>query len=144
MVKICGGEIQVVKLSDENSKLTEKVETQGKEILKLSTQVANHAKENEFATLLSEGKAVEAQKESFLKSDMTTFLSLAQPVNLSETGNGATPPVAEGAAKTFDEAETEIIKLADKKREENKELSEADAFQEVMRDHPKLAELYNG
>jgi len=143
LVKICGGETQVIKLSDENSKLTEKVNSQGKEILKLSTELTNQAKETEFATLLSEGKAVAAQKPSFLSGNMTEFLKLAQPVNLDEKGNGGTPPVKEGSAKTFEEAENQIIKLAEKKREGNKELSEDDSFQEVMSENPDLAKLYN-
>lgn len=68
-------------------------------------------KTSEFEKLLSEGKAVAAQKESFLKGDMSEFIKLAQPVNLNGKGSVAGKPA--------DADDDKIIELAEKKVKES-------------------------
>ena len=71
--------------------------------------------------MLTEGKACAAQKESFLKGDMTEFIKLAQPLNLKPSGTSDSPIVGEVDAN-------EIIKLAEAKQKENPKLSRGDAI----------------
>jgi flagellar biosynthesis chaperone FliJ len=79
-------------------------------------------KTSEFNVLLSEGKAVAAQKDAFLKGNMTEFIKLAQPVNLQGKGSGASDaPIEESDANA-------IIKLAEAKQKENPKLSRGDAI----------------
>ncbi len=77
-------------------------------------------KETAFNVLLSEGKAVAAQKDSFMKDDMTSFIKLAQPVNLRPAGSSQTEVVDADAAA--------IIKLAEDKQKANPKLSRGDAI----------------
>ena len=65
----------IKKLSDENA------------ALKLAADVSK--KETEFAKLLSEKKAVPAQKEAFMAGDMAKFASLAGALNEKPAGHGA-------------------------------------------------------
>jgi hypothetical protein len=53
---------------------------------KLSEKTSN------FNKLLSEGKAVEAQREAFMKDDTVKFAELAQSVNLQGNGSSQEPP----------------------------------------------------
>jgi phage I-like protein len=66
-------------------------------------------KERDFNVLLTEGKACAAQKDSFLKNDMTAFIKLAQPVNLGGKGSSAN-----GGNETGDR-EDRVLKLAEAK-----------------------------
>ena len=66
-------------------------------------------KEAAFTVMLTEGKACVAQKEAFLKSDMTEFVKLAQPVNLNGQGSSAT------GSKEAGDREDQILKLAEAK-----------------------------
>ena len=78
-------------------------------------------KTTQFNVLLTEGKACAAQKESFLKGDMTEFIKLAQLLNLKPSGTSDSPIVGEVDAN-------EIIKLAEAKQKENPKLSRGDAI----------------
>lgn len=115
----------VVKMAEENTALKKEAAEKDAKIVELSEKVKGHdaavakiKKESEFATLMSEGKAVEAQRESFLAGDMTTFLSLAVPVNLGEKGKSNASPAGgkDYAPKTQAEAQDRIIALAETKR----------------------------
>lgn len=64
-------------------------------------------KEGEFAKLLSEGKAVPAQKDAFIKGDVASFAKLAEKVNLDSKGHG-------GAGEA-DDFEKKVFKLAEEK-----------------------------
>lgn len=141
LIKLCGGETQVIKLSEENKKLSEDLVSMRKENLELSSKLATQTKEAEFAVLLSEGKAVAAQKEAFMKGDIAEFTKLATAVNFSEHGNGATPPAQDGEPKTPSEAQDKICQLADAKMKDNENLSFTEASRLVRDENPKLAEM---
>lgn len=83
-------------LSDENASL------------KAASETAK--KEGEFLVLLSEGKAVPAQKEAFIKNDMAAFIALAGKTNPAPNGSGAPAEVTGDEDK-----ETKILKLAEEK-----------------------------
>lgn len=142
LIKLCGGEAQTVQLSSEVEKLKKENADLKSETVKLSAAVANQKKESEFAVLLSEGKAVAAQKEAFMKGDIAEFTKLAQPVNLSEKGNGGVPNSDKDAPKTASEAEDKVLQLADAKRKDNKDLQLHEAIKQVLQENPDLAKLY--
>jgi cell division protein FtsB len=74
-------------------------------------------KETAFNVLLSEGKACAAQKDAFIKGDMTEFIKLAQPTNLKPNGKTTTGDMS-------DEQKTEaILKLAEEKRQANPKMA---------------------
>lgn len=86
-------------------------------------------KELAFSKLLSEGKAVAAQKESFVKGDMNEFIKLAQPVNLGGTGHGG--GTGEQAAG---QREDRILKLAEEKMSKDSKLSRLDAINQAAKE----------
>ena len=65
---------------------------------------------SEFNVMLSEGKVCAAQKDSFLKGDMTSFVKLAEPTNLTGAGSSAVDQGAGGET-----VEDRILKLAEEK-----------------------------
>lgn len=64
-------------------------------------------KEASFSKLLSEGKAVPAQKDAFLKGDLEAFAKLSEKVNLENKGHGG------GGDSSTDEQK--VFKLAEEK-----------------------------
>lgn len=87
-------------------------------------KIALMEKEAEFVVMLTEGKVCAAQKEAFLKGDMKAFAENAKPVNLEGKGSGAS-----GDTESF---EDKVLKLAEKKMQENKNLSNGDAISAAM------------
>lgn len=77
----------------------------------------------EFNVMLSEGKACAAQKDAFLKGDMSAFVKLSQPVNLESRGNGGGTGNEGGGDR-----EDRVLKLAEKKVKEDKTLQLHDAI----------------
>jgi len=59
----------------------------GKEVATLKGEKEIAQKETEFQVLLSEGKAVAAQKEAYMTGDMNEFIKLTHAVNLSAKGS---------------------------------------------------------
>jgi len=123
---------------DKSKELSEKEDALVKreEAVKLSEEKIEQDKKDvekktEFDTMLSEGKAVEAQRDAFMKSDMSEFIKnavKASDINLSEKGNGN--PGNDDKKNTFEDSETpaqdEVIDLAEKKVETDKiEIKEA-------------------
>lgn len=78
-------------------------------------------KETAFNVLLSEGKACAAQKDAYIKGDMTEFIKLAEPLNMNAKGKNATVELTE------DKKVEAIIKLAEDKRKADPKLSHADS-----------------
>jgi len=86
-------------------------------------------KESAFTLLLTEGKACVAQKEAFLKGDMTEFIKLAQPLNLKASGS---------STSTTGEVDTDaIIKLAEEKQKLDPKLNRGDAISMAMKELKK-------
>lgn len=89
-------------------------------------------KTSEFNILLSEGKACVAQKESFLKNDMTAFIKLAQPLNPKGQGSSASAAGEEAGSK-----EKQILKLAEEKRKINPKLTVGDSISQAKKEIEK-------
>ncbi len=119
---------QMAQLSDANKKLSDE-----NAMLKAEKQKADEAKElaekakvlaekeTSFNVLLSEGKACAAQKDAFLKDDMTAFIKLAQPVNLTGTGSSENSGDGEDVLKA-------TLKLAEEKRKLDPKLDQGQAI----------------
>lgn len=93
-------------------------------------------RKNQFAILLSEGKACKAQEESFLLGDMEKFISLAQPVKLNE--NGSSTQSVSNKFETKEQAEAEVIRLAEIKVKEEKARDLSQAISIVLRENQNL------
>lgn len=100
-------------------------------------------KQASFDKMLSEGKVVKAQEKPWLDGDVVKFAELAQPLNTTASGNGAS---GSGNAKvsTKADAEAEVIKLAEVKLTEKKARNKGDAISLVLAERKDLATLYNG
>lgn len=92
-------------------------------------------KESKFTHLLSEGRAVPAQKEAYLSGDMEKFIELSEQLNTSASGHGVQSGRPDGSA------EDKIMELAQKKVKEDK-VELADAISTVLSENGKLAEAY--
>jgi phage I-like protein len=116
-----------------------------KQCSELKKQIQLVEKNTQFEKLLSEGKAVPAQKDAFLSGDMAKFIELQGAVKFSEQGHGTTPAApATGKFKTREEAEAEVIRLAEVKVKENKAPSLEVAFHMVLSENKELNEkLYS-
>ena len=104
-----------------------------KELAELKGKLTLAEKTAEFSVLLSEGKAVEAQREAFVSGDMKAFIEKSVPVKLSEAGHASKPPVESG------DAQEEVLSLA-KKLSEEKKISMKEAISQVLKNNNKLAE----
>lgn len=93
-------------LLSEKETLAGEMETLKQENQQLKDEKRIIEKEQEFAKLLSEGKAVVAQKDAFFKGDMAEFVKLAQPINLKPAGTGA-------AAANEGDDDDKVMKLAE-------------------------------
>jgi phage I-like protein len=99
-------------------------------------------KKGSFDKLLSEGKAVEVQREAFMSGDAMKFAELAQPVNLSGKGSSESPNVTQ--VKSKEEAEKEILKLAEAKVKEKKVANLGEGIRAVLSESPELKNKYHG
>lgn len=104
-----------------------------KELAELKGKLTLAEKTAEFSVLLSEGKAVEAQREAFVSGDMKAFIEKSVPVKLAEAGHASKPPVESG------DAQEEVLSLA-KKLSEEKKISMKEAISQVLKNNNKLAE----
>lgn len=114
-------EEEMKKLSESFTATEKKLVDAEAKIKTLEASVADGAKEQEFTKLLSEGKAVPAQKKAFMEGNVVEFAKHAGKVKLSEQGNGG-----EGS----DDTEDALIEKATKLSEEKK-ISFREAFKQV-------------
>lgn len=131
------------KISSTDKKLAEKekeiqlAEKKKEEEKKLSE------KKTSFDTMLTEGKAVEAQREAFMKDDMQEFIKNAGDVNLAEKGNGKTPESKKDEHKDSETpAQDEVISLSEKMAKEEK-ITFCEAQDKVLNENKELADKYN-
>lgn len=103
-----------------------------KELAEEKKKSALVEKDAEFTKLLSEGKAVAAQREAFIEGDMKKFVELSVPTKLSEDGSSRTPHSNTG------DADDEILKEA-KKLSEEKKMPINKAISEVLLTNKQLA-----
>jgi phage I-like protein len=87
-----------------------------------------------FDKLLHAGKAVEAQREAFIKNDMTGFIEKSEKVKFSEQGHSNVPASDENI-----DAEDKVLEEA-KKLSESEKISLKEAISQVLRNNKKLAE----
>lgn len=106
-----------------------------KELSELKEKLGISEKTTEFTKLLSEGKAVEAQREAFVKGDMADFVAKAQPIKLSEQGHNGNP-APKPAVGTEEE---QVLKLAEKLVTEEK-ISMKEAISKVLSENKNLAD----
>lgn len=88
-------------------------------------------KESKFNVMLSEGKAVAAQKDAFMKGDMMKFAELAQPVNIGGKGHGGGGKENDG---TKGDREDRVLKLAEDKCKADPKLKLHDAISLAQRE----------
>lgn len=115
--------------------------------LKLAEQVKLTEKKGQFDKLMSEGKAVEAQRESFMSGDMVKFSELAQAVKLTPRGSGASANGSGGTDSDPDPvraAQNEILEKARKLLSEKKAANLGAAISMVLseKSNIKLRETY--
>jgi phage I-like protein len=97
-------------------------------------------KTSSFNKLLSEGKAVEAQRESFMAGDTVKFAEKAQAVNLSSKGSSSQPV----GDMSLEDAQKEIIKLAEQEVKDKKLKTLGDGIKLVLQNNPELRAKYEG
>lgn len=127
----------IEEIKDEKPEVEIELANVKKELAEAKEKIQLAEKTSEFSKLLSEGKAVEAQRDAFIKGDMNEFISKAVPIKLSEQGSSAIP--AEEGQMSSDEAEEKVLSEA-KKLSEEKQISMKDAIAEVLKNNKKLAE----
>lgn len=126
-----------VKLKAENKLLSDKIESSDKEAKEASHKA-------DFDVMLSDGKAVESQREAWMENDLKKFSELSQEVNLKSKGSGATPKKKDDGAKEPEnaaEASAQLSELTTKKMSENKDLSYQEAGRLVFNENPEIVEL---
>lgn len=111
--------------SEENVKLSEELKT-------LKSEKDALIKEQEFSVLLSEGRAVPAQKEAFMKGDMAAFVKASVKLNEKPEGHGKTE-TKEGEGEG-DDKEAKILKLAEEKMKTGKFATMGDAISVAMKE----------
>ena len=111
----------------------EAMEQTKKELAEVKAKLQLAERTNKFQVMLSEGKAVEAQREAFLKNDMEAFIEGSVAIKLSEVGHGGTPAKVDGSP------EEEILKQA-KVLSEAKKIGMKEAISEVLNSNKQLAE----
>lgn len=147
--KIAQGFVEIkeveVQLSDDESKA--KVEKLEKENKQLSEDAETSAKEAEFSKLLSDGKAVEAQRVAFMDGDMTKFAEQAVKLNTEVKGNGEDgsdhdkDKDKKDEPKTFDEACEKANDLVNVMLSENKGMKFDEAHKKVLSDNPDIEKI---
>jgi uncharacterized protein YoxC len=133
---------------DDMGEMKRKLEEMAKENKDLKAQVAKltgekqaSEKEMQFQKLLSEGKAVPAQKDAFLADDMAKFAELAGEVNTDAAGTGDNPPHHDENLDSQDK----VIALAEKKvQDSDGKLEFKDAMSAVLSENPELRKQIYG
>jgi phage I-like protein len=96
-------------------------------------------KTNSFNKLLSEGKAVEAQRAAFMSGDTVKFAENARPINLGGMGSSHDAPGGDGK-KT--DAQAEILRLAKVALSEKKVKDLGEGIKKVLIENADLRQQY--
>lgn len=100
-------EDSVPNLKKKLAEMSKKCEEYEEKFKKADAAKQMSEREKEFNILLTEGKACVAQKDSYMKKDMSTFIKLAQPLNMKAQGNGG------GTEETTSDRDEKVLKLAE-------------------------------
>lgn len=120
----------------EMKEMKTKVEMSESKVKELEGKITLSEKEKEFNVLLSEGKVVEAQRVSFMDSNMVEFAKHAQVIKLDELSKAN-----QNGDMGNEDAEEKILELAEKKVKEDK-MPMAQAIQVVLSENKELAKKY--
>lgn len=134
LVRLVGFQDNSVELSEKVKNLGAVVDAKNKEIVTLSERITKLDKEGEFSVMLSEGKACPAQKDAFMDGNMSEFVKLSVPVQMSASGDGKAPT----DKKTDKDAYKEIITMAEK-MEKDDGISLSEAIDKVRKANPILS-----
>lgn len=99
-------------------------------------------KKSTFDKMLHEGKAVEAQREAFMKDDMIKFAENAGTPHLKAVGSAEHPAPAD--IKNKEDAEKEVMKFAQKRVADKLSKNLSEAISVVLREHKDLKEKIYG
>jgi phage I-like protein len=103
------------KTEDSRIKLAEQeVKDLKEKVGSLTKKLAEDAKKSEFDKMLLSGKVCEAQRKPFMENDLVEFAKNAQDVKLDEAGANSK------GDESMEQAEEQLIQLADKKAREEK------------------------
>ncbi len=122
---------EVKKLSDVVAAKDTEIKTLGEKVAQLEKGQVDAKKEQEFALLLADKKAVPAQKEAFLKGDMVEFAKLAGQLSEVPAGHGA---AAEGGAEGDPDKDAKVMKLAEEKYATKQFATMGDAISAAMKE----------
>ena len=129
--KVAELETQIAALQAELAKAKGDMELMSADKVKADEAKVLAEKEVAFTLLMTDGKACAAQKDAFIKGDMSEFIKLSQPVNLKATGRSG-----EGVELVDKEVEA-IIKLADEKQKANPKLDRGEAISLAKKEFKK-------
>lgn len=134
-----GGDAMDMELMKKNSEQAAKILALENQCKEKDAKIEMAEKSKKFDVMLSEGKCVEAQRDAFLKGDMTEFLSKAMPIKLTEIGTGG----GTGSDKDKDKnlsASDRVMKLAEAHTAKGKTTGEA--IRMVLNENKELREEY--
>jgi hypothetical protein len=94
-------------------------------------------KKAKFEKLLSDGKAVKAQEEAFMKGDMEKFFELSEKTHGENEGHGKETTGTKAAG-----AEDEVLKLAEKKLKDKDAKDIGSAISMVLSENADLKKRY--
>lgn len=143
--KVVHAETESEKVAKENADLkaeNAKLKTENEAAL-IEKQKAEEAKklaerETEFNVMLSEGKAVAAQKDAWMAQDMAAFVKNQGKINLVGSGSG------KGNADSSEgDVQDKILKLAEAKMKEDTKMQLGEAIQKVMAENTDLRDAYS-
>lgn len=126
---------EIKRLADEKDAAVKLAADKDAELKKISDAKVLADKETEFSKMLSEGKVVPAQKEAFLKGDMTEFLAKAGNPKLKQEGAAAETEESNGDE---DEKFEKVMKLAKEKVDKKEFVVMGDAISCVLSENPDL------
>ncbi len=143
--RLVGSDAEAAKLSAEIESLKAASVDKDARIVTLSAEISAHKKEAEFSVMLSEGKAVPAQKEAFMAGDVAAFAKAAVAVNLSAKGTGGGVANTQGgdAPKTPAEAQEKLLKLSTERAKADG-ISLMDASEIVLSENRDLQKIAMG
>ncbi|MCK5608280.1 hypothetical protein KAR91_40740 [Candidatus Pacearchaeota archaeon] len=133
------------KLAGSDKKLSEKLDEIKLSEEKVAEEKLLTDKKEKFDVMLSEGKAVEAQRDGFMKDDMAEFVKnavSAEELNLSENGTGKESNKENKFADSETPAQDEVIELSEKLVKEEK-ISLSEAQERVLSENKELCKKYD-
>lgn len=99
-------------------------------------------KKGKFDKMLSEGKAVEAQRDAFMKDNIAEYTAKAQVVKLSTTGHGGEGGGSGTDTAAKNPAQNEVLTLAEKLVADKKANDISDALSMVLAQNKDLNAKY--